>query len=255
MDPLQIDGTEQQRLDPSLPDGGLPPVVGVQSFCVFRASRAVPELTDGKGWTYHHHVDMACWKGRLYVGWNSCEQDEDVWPSRELLSWSIDGSSWSPPVEMFPQGLSVCLRMYFYHSHNGRMLIIAGLRLDREKTWKLVTARVRSSFASCALIIRSAKSSRCKFPRTRRNARGCSMNPATVDSPTPAGNCLPIMSFSNNRIAAGFWAIGGCAGTIRRIGPAEQCRGPGMGNGFSARGFRSLIAAGKSSEFAKWGGL
>ena len=93
-DPLIIEGPEQSLVDPTLADAGLPPAVGVQSFQVFRASKAVPEITDGKGWTYHHHVDMACWKGRLYVGWNSCERDEDVWPSRELYSTSLDGRTW-----------------------------------------------------------------------------------------------------------------------------------------------------------------
>ena len=42
---LYIDGPEQSRVDVSLPDGGLPPAVGVQSWQVFRASRDVPELT------------------------------------------------------------------------------------------------------------------------------------------------------------------------------------------------------------------
>ena len=91
---------------------------------------AAAEITDQKGWTYHHHVDMACWRGRLYVGWNSCERDEDVWPSRELYSASVDGMSWSDPQEMFPQGVSTPLRMYFFHATNGRMFMIAGLRAD-----------------------------------------------------------------------------------------------------------------------------
>ncbi|WP_428937377.1 exo-alpha-sialidase [Fontivita pretiosa] len=130
---LEILGEEQSKVDTTLPDGGIPVAVGVQSYCVFRASRDVPELTDGRGWTYHHHVDMACWKGRLYVGWNSCEKDEDIWPSRELFSTSIDGVEWSPPQEMFPQGVSTALRMYFYHAPNGRMLMIAGLRAGTQK--------------------------------------------------------------------------------------------------------------------------
>ena len=130
-----IEGGEQSRLDPTLPDGGLPPYPGVQSYQVFRASRDVPQLTDGKGWTYHHHVDMACWKGRLYVGWNSCERDEDVWPSRELFSTSIDGRRWSDPAELFPHGLSTPLRMYFYFAREaGRMLAIAGGRMDTSDT-------------------------------------------------------------------------------------------------------------------------
>jgi sialidase-like protein len=134
MDRIIIQGTEQSLIDASLADGGLPPVVGVQSFCVFRASKAVPEITDQKGWTYHHHVDMACCRGRLYVGWNSCERDEDVWPSRELYSTSVDGVSWSEPQEMFPRGVSTPLRMYFFHAKNGRMLMIAGLRADQSDT-------------------------------------------------------------------------------------------------------------------------
>jgi hypothetical protein len=147
-DPIVIHGPEQAVLDPSLPDGGLPPAVGVHSACVLRASRDVPELSDGRGWTYHHHVDMACWKGRLYVGWNSCQRDEDVWPSRELFSTSIDGRAWSPPTEMFPQGLSTCLRVYFYLAPNGRMLAIAGLRSGIDKV---------SEEAKAALVVREIR--------------------------------------------------------------------------------------------------
>jgi hypothetical protein len=128
MEPIRVLGREQELFRAALADGGIPPVVGVHSFCVFRASRDAAELTDGRGWTYHHHVDMAAWRGRLYVGWNSCEKDEDIWPSRELYSTSADGSAWTEPAEMFPQGISTPLRMYFYHASNGRMLVIAGMR-------------------------------------------------------------------------------------------------------------------------------
>jgi hypothetical protein len=134
MDVLQIHGREQSILDPTLPDGGLPPLPRVHSFQIFRASSDVPAQTDQRGWTYHHHVDMACWKGRLYVGWNSCQRDEDIWPSRELYSTSLDGSAWSDPAELFPQGVSTCLRMYFYRASNDRMLAIAGQRIDCEET-------------------------------------------------------------------------------------------------------------------------
>jgi hypothetical protein len=133
-EPIIIEGPEQSLLDPALADLGLPPAVGVQSFCVFRASKAAAEITDQKGYTYHHHVDMACWRGRLYVGWNSCQRDEDVWPSRELYSTSSDGVTWSDPQEMFPQGVSTPLRMYFFCASNGRMLMIAGLRADQDET-------------------------------------------------------------------------------------------------------------------------
>src|SRR5205823_106563 len=62
-----------------------------------------------------------------------CERDEDVWPSREVYSTSADGATWDPPRELFPQGISTCLRMYFYHAPNGRMLAIAGLRTSTEE--------------------------------------------------------------------------------------------------------------------------
>ena len=131
--PIRIDGPEQGRLDFNLPDGGLPPAVGVRNIEVFRATRTAPGLADGKGWTYNHHVDMACWKGRLYVSWTSGEKDEDTWPWHELYSTSVDGEYWSAPAELFPQGVSTPLRMHFFLAANGRMLAIAGLRLGLTK--------------------------------------------------------------------------------------------------------------------------
>src|SRR6185369_6104685 len=44
------------------------------------------------------------------------------------------GRTWTQPQEMFPQGVSTPLRMYFFHSSNGRMLVIAGLRVDTKDT-------------------------------------------------------------------------------------------------------------------------
>ena len=75
-DPIRNESTEPAKLTNTLADGGLPPGIGVRNIQVFRASRDVPEMTDGKGWTYNHHMDLANWKGRLYVGWNCCERDE-----------------------------------------------------------------------------------------------------------------------------------------------------------------------------------
>jgi len=121
---LRIVGPEVAKLDFSRDDGGLQRATGSQTFVVFRA--------EAGGWTYHHHPDIACWRGRLYVGWNSCERDEDTWPSRELYSTSTDGERWSPPAELFPQGVSTPLRIYFFCAPNGRMLAIAGLRLNHE---------------------------------------------------------------------------------------------------------------------------
>lgn len=129
-DPIVIQGPEQAQLDLSLPDGGLPPVPGVQNIQVFRASRDKPDLADGKGWTYNHHVDMAVWNGRLYVAWSSGQKDEDVWPWREVYSTSTDGVTWSSPAELFPQGVSNPLRMHFFLAPNRRLLAISGLRRD-----------------------------------------------------------------------------------------------------------------------------
>jgi hypothetical protein len=143
-DTLIIAGDESVRLDPNLPDGGLPALPGVQTFEVFHANKSD---STSKGYTYHHHPDMACWRGQLYVAWNSCERDEDVWPSRELYSTSSDGAKWSAPRELFPQGLSTALRMYFFHAPVGKMLAIAGLRtstenIDEDKKGSLVVREI-----------------------------------------------------------------------------------------------------------------
>src|SRR5687768_656039 len=66
----------------------LPRLAGVENIEVFHADRAKPLFNERVGWTYNHHVDLAAWKGRLYVGWNTCEKDEDTWPSRELFATS-----------------------------------------------------------------------------------------------------------------------------------------------------------------------
>jgi len=132
-EPIRIDAPELAHLNFDLSTGGLPVAPGLETFTVCRADREHPETAEGRGFTYQHHPDLAAWHGRLYVGWNSCERNEDVWPSRELLSSSTDGKTWSRPVEMFPEGVSTPLRMYFFHAPNGRMLIIAGLRMNHDK--------------------------------------------------------------------------------------------------------------------------
>src|SRR5262245_7967537 len=89
-DPIIVGGTEQSQVTNKLPDGGLPMLAGVRNIQVFRSSRDAVEQTDGKGWTYNHHMDMACWKGKLYVAWTNGEKDEDVWPAHEVYSTSDD---------------------------------------------------------------------------------------------------------------------------------------------------------------------
>jgi hypothetical protein len=132
-DPIRIEGSEQGALTDQFPDGGLPPVVGVENFQVFRACRDMAYATDGKGWTYNHHVDLACWKGRLYVGWENGQKDEDTFPGHEVISSSLDGVLWSAPREIFPVGLSNTMRMDFYLAKNGRMLLIAARRVVFER--------------------------------------------------------------------------------------------------------------------------
>jgi hypothetical protein len=123
-DPVRIVGPEQSQLDVSKINGNLQPLPGVESHEVFRAR--------ADGFTYNHHVDLAAWKGRLYLAWNQCQKDEDVWPSREVYATSSDGLKWKEPRELFPQGLSTPIRMFFFHAPNGRMLAIAGLRQSFE---------------------------------------------------------------------------------------------------------------------------
>jgi hypothetical protein len=128
-DPIVNASTEQSQLIGTLPDGGLPPVLGVQNIEVFRASHADAETA----WTYNHHMDLAQWRGRMYLAWTNGQRDEDVWPSHELYVTSQDGFHWSKPAELFPQGDSISLRMYFFHAPNDRMLAIAGLRTSTAK--------------------------------------------------------------------------------------------------------------------------
>ena len=131
---LRIDAPELTKLNFDLSTGGLPIAPGLETYTVIRSDREHPERAEGLGWTYQHHPDIAAWHGRLYVGWNSCERDEDAWPSRELYSSSTNGKDWAKPAEMFPQGVSTPLRMYFFLAPNGRMLVIAGLRVSHDRT-------------------------------------------------------------------------------------------------------------------------
>lgn len=132
LDPIRIKAPEFANLDFSLATGGLPVVPGVETYAICQANRENPKKAEGYGYTYQHHQDIAAWHGLLYVGWNTCKIDEDEWPSRELYSTSANGKDWTKPVEMFPQGISTPLRMYFFLSPNGRMLMIAGLRENNE---------------------------------------------------------------------------------------------------------------------------
>jgi len=132
--PVTISGLRQWPSDN--PADTLPAAAGVESTLVFRANREHPELSDGRGWTFHHHPDMAVWRGRLYVAWSSCVKDEDSWPNRELYSTSEDGKSWSKPQELFPEGVSTPFRAYFFRSSDDVMLAYAGIRLDHARLFE-----------------------------------------------------------------------------------------------------------------------
>lgn len=51
---------------------------GLETYYVIRSNREHPELSEGLGWTYQHHPDIAVWHGRFYDGWNSCKIDEEL---------------------------------------------------------------------------------------------------------------------------------------------------------------------------------
>jgi hypothetical protein len=130
-EPIIVHGDEQGRVNLSLPDGGLAPLVGVQNFQVFRASRGRPDAADKDGWTYAHHQDLACWKGRLYAAWAMTPVDEDVPPYKVVYATSTDGCHWSAPADLFPRQMAWACRFYFYRASNGRMLALtAGKSAD-----------------------------------------------------------------------------------------------------------------------------
>ncbi|PTX92655.1 glycoside hydrolase family 43 protein [Opitutus sp. ER46] len=122
------------KIDLTRTDGGLLPARGAENIAVFRASRARTDLAEGKGYTYNHHPDLAVWQGRYYLAWDSGAKDEDTWPARELYSTSPDGRTWSDPQELFPEGVTTPMRLYFFLAPGGRMLAFAGLRLNHEET-------------------------------------------------------------------------------------------------------------------------
>jgi hypothetical protein len=119
---IKIQGDEQARLDLKLPDGGLKPAVGIHNIQVFRSTRSRPDLADGEGWTFAHHQDLACWKGRLYAAWERAPIFEENSDTRICYATSTDGFHWSASADLFPRQSAWPLRFYFYRASNGRML-------------------------------------------------------------------------------------------------------------------------------------
>src|ERR1700722_13486423 len=83
-------------------DGQLRPVVGVESFEIFRANRTHPELADHYGWTYNHAPMIEYWDGRYFIEYLSNPLGEHVAPGQTLLCMSADGRNWSKPKVVFP---------------------------------------------------------------------------------------------------------------------------------------------------------
>ncbi len=125
-----VAGNDQQQLNLDLPDGGLPPTPGVLNIELLRTTRYAPQLSDGDGWTYAHHMDLAEWRGRLYAAWNMTEKDEDVPPSKVVYASSPDGIEWSKPADLFPRELAWACRFYFFHTRNDKMLAFCAARLS-----------------------------------------------------------------------------------------------------------------------------
>ncbi|MBV5315999.1 MAG: hypothetical protein JZU47_22055 [Prolixibacteraceae bacterium] len=126
---ILVSGNEQQKLNLDLPDGGLAPLPGVLNIELLRTTRDAPELADGDGWTYAHHMDLAEWRGRLYAAWNMTLKDEDVPPSKVVYATSENGMEWSKPADLFPRELAWACRFYFYHTKNDKMLAFCAARL------------------------------------------------------------------------------------------------------------------------------
>jgi hypothetical protein len=120
----------QQTLDLDLPDGGLLPQPGVLNLQLLRTTRDAPQVADGDGWTYAHHMDLAEWRGRLYAAWNMTLKDEDVPPSKVVFASSENGIEWSKPADLFPREMAWACRFYFYHSQNDRMLAFCAARVS-----------------------------------------------------------------------------------------------------------------------------
>ncbi|MBS3763382.1 MAG: hypothetical protein KGZ25_08790 [Planctomycetes bacterium] len=156
-DPITVRGNEPQRVDMSRPDGGLPPLPGTHNVQIFRSTRHQDHAADGKGWTYAHHMDLACWKGRIYAVWGMTPKDEDIPPYRIACSTSEDGMRWSDPKDFFPRDVNPWpLRFYFYLAANGRMLAFCTSRSDEGEKKPLLVREIRPdhSFGPVLTLIR-----------------------------------------------------------------------------------------------------
>lgn len=87
---------------PGLPDLGLTPAAGTQTFTVFAPSQTSDRFSNG--------VVLIPFKGRLYAQWQSSARDEDSADTWVAYSVSADGEAWSPPVKLAPAGAGGLMR-------------------------------------------------------------------------------------------------------------------------------------------------
>jgi len=86
-------------------DGGLKPVVGVHTIQTLRSMR--PD--DGERWAsngcglYNHQPMIAYWQGRFWLHYLTDPRHEHEAPGKTMLQTSIDGYTWTAPMELFPE--------------------------------------------------------------------------------------------------------------------------------------------------------
>lgn len=83
--------------------GQLQPAIGVHNQQIMRANRALPQETDGYGWTYNHAPMIAYWNNTFFVEYLSDSISEHIPPCHTLLIHSKDGKQWSKPEVIFPK--------------------------------------------------------------------------------------------------------------------------------------------------------
>ncbi len=116
------------NMDFTRPDGGLPPVVGVQNYQVLRSVKNDTNLGDGLGFTFHHHPMLTYWNEQFFVLCNACPTHEERGLTEILLIKSQNGKDWGKPEIIFPHLIykgepTFCNhRMGFYITPSGKLM-------------------------------------------------------------------------------------------------------------------------------------
>ncbi|MHC4240448.1 MAG: PA14 domain-containing protein, partial [Planctomycetota bacterium] len=131
--PLHFDGTGSESLDLAHQDGRVAPVVGVESYQVFRSNRQHPDFTGGLKNTYIHAPMLCYWKGKYYLEFLAAPVNEHDAKTVTLMTTSVDGRNWETPKILFPafkpdgdDHMTIShQRMGFYISRDNRLLILS----------------------------------------------------------------------------------------------------------------------------------